>query len=81
MERMFGHCGLVCSDCGAFIATEENSDKKRREVAAVWSKEYGRELRPGDINCEGCLSSEGQVFSYCTVCEIRKCGMEREIDS
>jgi len=41
MEKMVAFCGLVCTDCKAFIATQENNDAKRREIAEAWSKEYG----------------------------------------
>jgi hypothetical protein len=33
MEKMVAFCGIVCTDCKAFIATQENNDVKRREVA------------------------------------------------
>ena len=39
MEKMIAYCGLVCSDCGAFIATQKNDDKMRAEVAI-----YGTEV-------------------------------------
>jgi len=81
MERIVAYCGLICSDCGAFIATRGNDDEKRREVAEAWSKEYGGDFKPEDINCEGCLTRDGQVFSHCNVCEIRKCGIERGVEN
>ncbi len=31
MEKMTAFCGIVCTDCEAFIATQENDDAKRRE--------------------------------------------------
>jgi len=73
-------CGLDCSQCGAYIATKNNDDSKRAEVAAQWSAMYKTELKPEDINCNGCLS-EGQKFSYCNVCEIRKCCVGKEIEN
>ena len=81
MERMVAYCGLICSDCGAFIATKENDYEKRREVAEAWSKKYGGQFKPEDINCEGCLTREGQVFSNCNVCEMRKCGIEKGVEN
>lgn len=81
MKRTVAYCGLICDDCGAFVATKENDDEKRREVAEAWSKEYGGDFKPEDINCEGCLTREGKVFSHCNVCEIRKCGIERGVEN
>ncbi len=78
MEKVVAYCGLVCSDCIAFIATHENSDVKRREVAAIWTKEYGRAFKPEEINCEGCVK-DGKHFGYCDSCEIRKCGTSKGV--
>jgi hypothetical protein len=44
MVKIVAFCGLICTDCGAFIATQENDDAKRREVAEAWSKAFGHEI-------------------------------------
>ena len=79
MNEIIAYCGLSCHECGAYIATMNNDDKKREEVAALWSKEYNTDIKPEDINCLGCLSTSEKVFNYCKVCEIRKCGMEKGV--
>jgi hypothetical protein len=79
MEKMIAYCGEVCSDCGALIATRNDDDAKRREIAALWTKEYKHDFKPGDINCDGCLSAGERVFIHCHHCEIRKCGVERGV--
>jgi len=79
MEEIVAFCGLLCSECGAFLATINNDDQKREEVAQLWSKEYGSVLKPEDINCEGCLSEGENLFNYVKVCEIRKCGKEKGV--
>ncbi len=79
MEEMISYCGLACHECGAFLATKADDDDKRREVAELWSKEYGADIKPEDINCDGCLSEGERVLSHCTVCEIRKCGRDKAI--
>ena len=33
LAEMIAVCELDCSKCGAFLATKENDDKKRAEVA------------------------------------------------
>jgi len=73
-------CGLDCSQCGAYIATKNNDDNKRAEVAGQWSAMYNVKIKPEDINCNGCLSEE-QKFSHCNVCEIRKCCVEKELET
>ena len=77
MSEMIACCGIQCHECGAFIATKNNDDAKRKEVAEEWAKMYNPNITPKDINCEGCLSEGGVLFSHCNVCEIRKCARER----
>jgi hypothetical protein len=79
MEEMISICGLKCHECGAYLATINDDDKKRAEVAELWSKEYNIECKPEDIHCEGCLSESENLFSYAKVCELRKCGREKGV--
>lgn len=78
METMIAFCGLACTECPAFLATKENNNEKRRQVAEQWSKEYKADFKPQDINCEGCLSKNGRLFSHCSVCTIRQCGLKKD---
>ncbi|KUK85724.1 MAG: Uncharacterized protein XE03_1924 [candidate division TA06 bacterium 34_109] len=48
-------------------------------MAELWSKEFNSEIKPEDINCDGFLEKSGRLFNYCQVCEIRKCGQEKEV--
>lgn len=72
-KRRIACCGIDCSECGAFVATKNDDDAKRKEVAAEWSRTYGKDIRPEDIRCDGCMTEGGVLFGYCHVCEIRKC--------
>ena len=77
-------CGLDCSSCPAFIATQNDDDKFREKTAKEWTKRYrtdGRNRPPleaKNINCKGCLSS-GPVYLYCRQCKIRQCGLKKGI--
>ncbi|UYP45507.1 hypothetical protein NEF87_001792 [Candidatus Lokiarchaeum ossiferum] len=81
MEKIIGYCGIVCSDCPAYIATMVNDDEARIKAAEMWSKEFNEQIKPEDINCEGCNSKNGVLFSHCSVCEMRKCGLPRNINN
>ncbi len=79
MSQITAMCGLICSECGAFIATQNNDNKKRAEVAELWSKQYQVEFKTENINCDGCISDSDILISHCFVCEIRKCGKQKGV--
>lgn len=79
MDKMIGYCGIICSDCPVLIATKKDNDTERKQVAEMFTKQYGNEYKPKDINCDGCIGDSSRIFSYCSICEIRKCGREKEV--
>lgn len=81
MDEMVSFCGLLCNECGAFIATQDDDDAKRAGVAQLWSRTFKVHLKPGDINCSGCLSDTEPLFSHCRVCQVRKCGKAKAIEN
>ena len=78
---MIAFCGVTCTKCPTYLATRQDSDEKRREVAALWSEQFKTEIKPEEINCDGCLTKTGRLFTHCHVCEVRKCGLEKQIDN
>jgi hypothetical protein len=73
MVKLIAYCGLVCSNCPTYLATQNNDDDARAKTAVLYSKKFGFSLGPEDINCDGCLSSGGRLIGYCSACNIRKC--------
>jgi Protein of unknown function (DUF3795) len=73
MQEMIAYCGLVCSKCPTYLATLHDDDNARAKTAAYYSKKFGFSLKPEDINCDGCLSTDGRLIGYCHACAIRKC--------
>jgi hypothetical protein len=78
MATMIAYCGLVCSDCEAYKATKANDDNLRKEIAAKWSKEYNHEMKPEDVNCDGC-TVDGRHIGYCGMCQLRACAQEKKV--
>ena len=35
MEKIVAFCGTVCTECPAFIATRNDDDNKRKEIAKL----------------------------------------------
>ena len=80
-KRMIAYCGLACSDCKAYIATQKNDDALRAETAKEWSERFKIQVKPTDINCDGCPTDSGRLVAYCAMCNIRKCAREKKLTS
>ena len=81
MDKMIAYCGIVCTECPAFIATQQNDDAKRKKVAEMWSKQYKMAVKLEDVNCDGCTSGSQKLLNYCSICEIRKCGQDKGVEN
>ena len=81
MKEMITFCGIACNECPTFLAAQADDDQKRAEIAAQWSEQSETDFKPEDINCDGCQSSTGKLFGYTQTCEIRKCGMEKNVSN
>jgi hypothetical protein len=80
-DRMIAYCGLDCSACEAYLATQADSDEQLAAVAAKWSKMFGESMEPAHIVCDGCRATTRRSF-YCeNLCEIRKCCVGRRYES
>lgn len=79
MSKTIAVCGLICEDCKAFIATQKDDDELRQKVVDAWSTDEER-LELGDIDCDGCTVG-GRLHSFCAVCEVRSCGLERGVEN
>jgi hypothetical protein len=78
-EPMIAYCGITCSECPAYIATQKNDDALRAETAKKWSELFKSNLKPEDINCDGCPSDSTRIINYCRICEIRKCARDKKV--
>ena len=81
MKDYIAYCGLDCETCDARIATETNDEELRRKVAKLWSEWNAVEITADMIHCSGCRM-DGVKTPYCeSLCPIRQCAMEREIET
>ncbi len=81
MSDMIAYCGLNCTQCPSYIATQKDDDKLREKTAAFYAREYGFDLKPEDINCDGCMVDEGRLIGYCNTCKVRACGKEKGVEN
>jgi hypothetical protein len=77
-EKMIAFCGIVCSDCRAFIATQTNDRELKAKVAEAWSTKE-EPLKPEDMDCDGCPTTGQRLAIFCTTCEVRSCGLQRRV--
>jgi len=79
MAKMIAWCGIVCSDCEAFIATQANDQAALLRVRDHWRQEYNApDMTVEDVTCDGCLV-EGLKCGHCAECDIRACGLSRGV--
>ena len=80
MDRMISYCGLICTDCPAYIATQADDRTALEQVAAQWREEYNAPaLTAESATCDGCTASKGRRCGHWFECDIRVCGMERSV--
>ena len=81
MKKAIAVCGLDCGKCDAYLATVRDDDALREKTARLWSELNGVTITPDQINCEGCRG-DGVKTVYCdSLCEIRRCAVERGFET
>jgi hypothetical protein len=77
MSTLIAACGLDCSKCDAYIATQANDPAALEQIAAKWRVEYNAPaIAAENILCDGCMAG-GRVIGHCAECKIRLCALER----
>lgn len=80
MEPMVAYCGLICSDCPAYIATQADDIAGLENVVAEWTRAHGvTGLAVDSVRCDGCLGPEGRKVGHCLECEVRLCALGRGV--
>ncbi len=79
--KMIAYCGIACSSCDAFLATQSGDPAELERVAAAWRAQVDPGITTADIPCNGCLAEVGPLCSYCAICPVRICARERGVAS
>ena len=74
-DQIIAYCGLNCSDCQAYIATQENDTEKLEALALEW---YQVEDNSTFCLCDGC-NVEGRKNAHCSDCAVRACAISHEV--
>ena len=75
MEKIIAYCGLVCTDCPAFIATRDNDVATLKQLAETW---YQESDNAEYCLCDGCIA-DGRKNNFCAQCQVRACALERGV--
>ncbi len=79
MAKVIAFCGLDCSVCPGYIATKNDDNEARAKIAEQWSKEFKSDIKPEDVNCDGCTNMAGRHIGYCAQCGVRKCASAKGV--
>lgn len=76
---MLAPCGLLCDQCEAYIATQNNDEKELAVIAEKWTKIFNAPIQAEHLHCDGCVA-DGRKSYYCgSLCEIKKCVEEKHL--
>jgi hypothetical protein len=80
MSENFAYCGLDCSKCDAFIATQAEDSERMKQIAERWNRELGTEFTALDVFCDGCLTQ--RISGWCQkICLIRPCAEKSGVET
>ena len=78
---MIAYCGIDCSKCESYLATQSGNDDELVRVATKLSRIYCTDVKPEYVICDGCRAGKRHSY-YCTnTCKMRKCCVEKEYNS
>jgi len=70
--KIIAYCGLVCTECPAFIATQGNDNDRLKALALEW---YGKENEATFCLCDGC-ATDGRKNNFCQECGVYLCAKQ-----
>jgi hypothetical protein len=77
---MMAYCGLICTDCEAYIATQADDLAALERMAARAREEFNMpDASVQTTMCDGCLADSDRLCGYCYQCSVRACAMERGV--
>ncbi len=79
MPDLIAICGLDCSKCEAYQATQVNDQAWKQRVADQWKADYNVQVDVAGVTCDACTATTGRWAIHCYDCDIRRCGLERGV--
>ncbi|NPD89327.1 MAG: DUF3795 domain-containing protein [Asgard group archaeon] len=79
-EELIAFCGIDCLECPAYIAKRTDDVELREKTAQEWSGSEGP-IKPEEINCDGCILLDQELYRFCNDCQVRICGFEKGLQN
>lgn len=76
---MIAYCGIDCSKCDGYLATQSGDEKKIQAVADLWSSRHNADVKPEHVICDGCKAGGRKSFHCENSCTIRQCCLKKKI--
>jgi hypothetical protein len=76
-DQPISACGLTCTECDAYMATQRDDSKAASAVAAKWSQLFDASVPEDAVWCDGCMTGGERISGYAADCDIRTCVIER----
>ena len=81
MKRMVAYCGLVCTECDSYTATQKGDRKALEELARKAKTDFGVDTTADGCMYDACLPATGRKMGYRSMCEIRACAVAKKVES
>lgn len=81
MDKIIAACGLICSDCEAYKATQANDIEEMKKIAAKWEQQFGGTISPDAIWCDGCMVDSNRKCGHCAECDVRACVRQHNLSN
>lgn len=65
-------CGIDCSTCIAYIATQTDDTATKQKMAEDYKAKFKLEKTLAELECDGC-NQTGRHIGFCAECSIRQC--------
>lgn len=79
--KMISYCGITCTDCDAYKATQAGDTAALAHIADAWNEAWQANFTAATVMCNGCLATEGPLCSHCDECPVRACAIDHGVIS
>ena len=80
MKEPIAFCGLNCSNCPTYLATQKDDDNIRKQIQTRWKDNFNMDVPLEILNCDGC-KEDGKKGPFCSRCQVKKCADGKSLEN